>query len=367
MKIGLLTLPVETGYGSILQAVALKEQLVRRGHDVVLIRRQSKKKDNFVVLIGRILKKIFLDHSYIIRIRKKEREEFPIVTQYTQPFIEKHLSPFTKIFHSSNEMRKVNRMGLDAIVVGSDQVWRPGYMKNVCDYFLYQIDSSIRKYAYAASFGTSEWLFSEKDSLICTKALRQFKAVSVRESSGVKLCEEHFSVKPEFVLDPTMLFDYDFYSNFIENHNAEYENKLCAYILNQKRLMPIVVKYSLALSAEPIFPHGKVEDKTAPVSLRIVKPVSLWLDTIQSSKAVVTDSFHGMAFSIIFRKPFAVVINKERGGARFMSLLNALHLEHRIVDEETDFSKLKPIDWEVVERELARMRKRSNDFLDAIH
>lgn len=366
MKIGLLTLPVETGYGSILQAVALKHQLQLRGHEVVLIRRHGKRRDSLKRILGRTVKKYLLGKDVIIRLSKKERDEFPIITQYTQPFIDKYLQPYTKMYYSTWSMRQINNLGFDAIVVGSDQVWRPRYMQNVADFFLYEVNDSISKYAYAASLGTEDWRFSEKETMICGEAVRKFKAVSVRESSSVELCEKHFHIKPTFVLDPTLLCDSSFYSSFIDDHKFEREGKLCAYVLDHDDMMGMVNKYANLLSTEPVFPHGKVEDKTAPVNERIVKPVSTWLDCIKSSVAVITDSFHGMVFSIIFHRPFVVSINHQEGSARFLSLLKLLHLEHRIVNPDTDFTALQPIDWDEVDSILNKMRKISNDFLDGI-
>ncbi len=366
MKIGLLTLPVETGYGSILQAVALKALLEKRGHDVVLIRRHVYKKDSIIRLLGRLIKKILFNHNLVVRISKKERDEFPVITQHTQPFIDKHLQPRTDIFYSSEEMTKVNDLGFQAIVVGSDQVWRPGYMQNVADYFLYQVKNDIKKYAYAASFGTDNWMFSANETTVCGEAIKNFKAVSVRESSSVSLCEKYFNVKPTFVLDPTLLCDESFYSAFIDNHKSERDGKLCAYVLDYDDMMGMVSKYASVLSTDPVFPHGKVEDKTAPVNDRIVKPVSTWLDCIKSSAAVITDSFHGMVFSIIFHRPFAVSIHHQEGAARFLSLLSLLHLENRIVNNDTDFELLPDIDWDNVDKILNEMRIISNSFLNNI-
>ena len=263
-------------------------------------------------------------------------------------------------------MKKINKLGFDAIVVGSDQVWRPDYVQNVEDFFLYQIDNNIKKYSYAASFGTDEWLFTEKETSICRDAIKSFLKISIRESSTIDLCYDKLGKKPEFVLDPTLLLDNKFYSGLIENHESYREGKLCAYILNKKSLMPIVETYSKILDTSSVFPHSEVEDVSAPLDLRVVPSVSDWLDSIRSSQAVCTDSFHGMVFSIIFRKPFIVVVNKERGAARFLSLLNALNLEHRIVDESTDLNDLKPIDWGDVEDRLAKMQGQSIQFLKSI-
>ena len=280
-------------------------------------------------------------------------------------FVKSHIH-LTSPYSTLKDMEENEGTMYDVYIIGSDQVWRPGYVQNVADFFLYQIDNNIKKYSYAASFGTDEWLFTEKETSICRDAIKYFLKISIRESSTIDLCYDKLGKKPEFVLDPTLLLDNKFYSGLIEKHESYREGKLCAYILNKKSLMPIVETYSKILDTSSVFPHSEVEDVSAPLDLRVVPSVSDWLDSIRSSQAVCTDSFHGMAFSIIFRKPFIVVVNKERGAARFFSLLNALNLEHRIVDESTDLNDLKPIDWGDVEDRLAKMQGQSIQFLKSI-
>lgn len=369
MKIGLLTIPIETGYGSILQALALKTALKQRGHEVTLIRRHLKKRPYPLKrTLRRLVKKfIFMKWDTVILIDKKEQSEYPQVSQHTQPFVEKYLSPFSEIYYSSDEMKKINDEEYDCIVVGSDQVWRPGCMENICDYFLFQISDSIKKYAYAASLGVGNWTFSNKETGICQKAIQSFTNISVREVGAVKLCEKYLHRKPVFVLDPTLLFDGDFYCQFIKKHDISKERRVCAYILDRsKPKIHTVEMYAKSIHANFIYANNNTEDRQAPMAERIAPSVSSWLDSFSSSVSVITDSFHGMAFAIIFRKPFVVMINEERGAERFYSLLQLFHLEHRIVYPDTDFTNIRPIDWDLVEIELKKMRTVSNRFLDSI-
>lgn len=103
----------------------------------------------------------------------------------------------------------MDRLGLDAIIVGSDQVWRPDYSSCQPNYFLDFLpkDSKIRRISNAASFGGDNWDWSTELTARCAKLLQLFDAVSVREASGVRLCKEHFNVGAVNVLDPTMLLD----------------------------------------------------------------------------------------------------------------------------------------------------------------
>lgn len=371
MKIGLLTLPIETGYGSIMQAFALKTALSLRGHDVILLRRlRKKKKYNLKRIFRRSVKKYLLGRrDTIVLIDKKEAEEYLYVTQNTQRFVDKHLEPYSPAYYSSDEMAHISSLKLDAIVVGSDQVWRPGCMDSVEDYFLCPIEHlTIKKYAYAASFGIDEWIYSGKETETCKKAVRNFEKVSVREDSGVKLCRDYLEKNAEFVLDPTLLFEKSFYASYIgEKHDIAKEHKVCAFILDRTdEKLSVLKRLSNMVGKKYFFAANNTEDRQAPLQERIAPSVESWLDSFNSSDVIFTDSFHGCAFSIIFRKDFYVFINQGRGVGRFKSLLGMFGLEHRVVDANTDLSLVKPIDWKIVEKKLQEMQDVSNRFLDSI-
>lgn len=367
MKIGLLTLPLETGYGGIMQAFALKTALEKRGHQVILIRRLRRKHKLKRVFRRAIKKYVFLKKDTIIFIDKKEENEFPFVTQYTQKFIDSHLMPFSKAYFSSLAFKGIEHLGLDAVVVGSDQVWRPGCMDNIEDYFLTGIAGNIKRYAYAASLGSDAWVYTKKETACCREAVKLFSAVSVREQSGVSLCKKNLGVTPTFVLDPTLLFDSDFYMSFVNEHAVEKEHKICAFILDRSyEKLDILGKFSEQIGKDYFFAANNTEDRNAPLADRIAPSVESWLDSFYSADCVFTDSFHGCVFSIIFRKPFYVFINSARGADRFYSLLRLFGLEQCMIRENTDFSKIPNIDWDNVERVLVEMRKVSNDFLSDI-
>lgn len=371
MKIGLLTLPIETGYGSIMQAFALKTALCMRGHEVVLLRRlRKKKKYDIVRIIRRCIKKFILGKwDTVIFIDKKEMKEYPLVTQNTQKFVDKYLKPYSPVYYSSEDMVDISNLKLDTIVVGSDQVWRPGCMDRIEDFFLCAIVSSpIKKYAYAASFGVDDWIFTDNETNNCKQAAQAFSRISVREKSGVYLCEKYLNQKADFVLDPTLLFDKSFYVSLVGgNHNSSKEHKLCAFILDRTSDKQVILeKLSSLYNKSYFFASNNTENRQAPLKERIAPPVESWLDSFDSADVIFTDSFHGCAFSIIFRKDFFVYINKGRGTGRFMSLLGLLGLEHRIVDTNTDLALVPSINWSIVEEKLRKMQDISNSFLNSI-
>lgn len=364
MRIGLLTLPIGLGYGGIMQAFALKTALISLGHEVILIRR-LRKKHKLKRIIRRTIKKyIFRKKNTIIFIDKKDEDEYQIVTQFIQPFINNNLTPFSPVYLSSSEFKDVDKLNLDAIVVGSDQVWRPGCMDNVEDYFLYGIDKRIKRYAYAASFGVDYWEYTKKQTKHCRDAVKRFIGVSVRECSGVDLCKDKLGIDPTLVLDPTLLFDGNFYLSFVNEHDRNKENKICAYILDRSsNKMKLLENFSKSVCKDYFFAASENENREAPLDKRIAPSIGSWIDSFYSSDCVFTDSFHGCAFSIIFRKPFYAYINKGRGAERFYSLVKLLGLEQCIIKENTNIFDIPQIDWHKVEKNLSKMRKISNDYL----
>ena len=164
MRIGLLTLPLETGYGSILQAYVLKTVLTRQGHEVILIRRLVKKKrfDGWNILKRSVKKYIFRKPACVF-YDKKVYDEYLVITQHTQPFIDKWLQPFSPVYYNSRAYEDIRDLKCDAYIVGSDQVWRKGCMEEIKDYYFSPIDGRTAKLiAYAASFGIDEWTYSKK-------------------------------------------------------------------------------------------------------------------------------------------------------------------------------------------------------------
>ena len=195
MKIGILTLPLHTNYGGILQAYALQTVLERMGHEVSLI---EKRREPFKLPLwkaplsyGKRILKNMIGHPFPIFYEQKLNREIPVVCQYTDKFIKKHIK--RRIIDNYID---VHQYGFDAIVVGSDQIWRPKYFRPIEHAYLDFTEGwNIKRIAYAASFGTDKWEYTLKQTRICRRFLQSFDTVSVREISGVDLCREHFNIQ----------------------------------------------------------------------------------------------------------------------------------------------------------------------------
>lgn len=369
MKIGILTLPLHTNYGGILQAYALQTVLERMGHEVVVFDKilpepsLSLWKCPFVYskrlinkLLGRKDNIVFLE-QYVSKIK-------PIIQQNTNKFIKNYIhrvsfKTFAKIPNADT---------FNAIIVGSDQVWRPIYFgeDHVDDaYLAFARGWNIKRIAYAASFGVDKWEYSPLQTETCKSLLHNFDAISVREESGVKLCRECLECKAQLVLDPTMLLDKSDYVKIIKTSNVpKSKGNLLVYILDETLdktalIKNIADKYNL----KPFRVGSNTENIHAPLNERIQPPVEEWLRGFYDAEFVITDSFHACVFAILFEKQFVVIGNKKRGMSRFFSLLSQFGLENRLIAENLNVSSVDYIDFTLLRNRLAELKEKAMSFL----
>jgi len=366
MRVGILTLPLRTNYGGILQAYALQTVLERMGHGVVVLDRPYR-----ISLpvwkwpysySKRIIRKYLLGKQGKVFLERDYNRVYPVVSQYTRSFIDCYIHRVVV-----KDLFFLKEEDFDAFVVGSDQVWRPLYSPYSIEraYLDFASDWKLRRMAYAASFGTDSWEYTAGQTRRCGQLLKKFDVVGVRERAGVRLCREHFGVDAVHVLDPTMLLDADDYKRLVEAADMPPSNgSLFCYILDEtEEKSNLVSRLAREKGLVPFRGNSRVENWDAPWEQRIQPPVEQWLRGFMDAELVVTDSFHACVFSILFHKPFVVVGNKERGLARVESLLGMFGLRDALYTGES--SRIPAAyDWEEVDRKLAEWRKTSLELLE---
>ena len=368
MRIGIITLPFLFNYGGIIQAYALQKVLISLGHDVFILEHESvvprrlSIKIRYLIYIKRFVRKYLLGQRDIVIFEdKKNRERVLRAIQNNRQFIDSHM-----IIRNFNIDRACETYNYDCYVVGSDQVWRPKYTNPVEKYFLNFLkpDSPVLRIAYGASFGTDDWEFSEQQTVTCATLAQRFDLITVREKSGVTLCERYLHVKAKQVLDPTMLLDRDDYINIIKkDHIPHHAGNLFVYMLDDN-----ICKQEFVKKISNVL--GMSSFSVVPTQLGIlggtVYPgVSSWLRGFFDADFVVTDSFHGCVFSIIFNIPFVVIGNLSRGQARFDSLLALFNLQDRLVDVDNMSIRClsQSINWIEVNSIWDTMREHSMEIL----
>ena len=372
MKIGILTLPLHTNYGGILQAYALQTVLERMGHEVYVI--QVKRKEIPLLPLWKrylcyakraILKYIFGKKDVIVFYESHERTILPILRQNTNKFISKYIHSYH--INSFNEIG--NKNIFDAYVVGSDQIWRPlDSHWDIEDSFLrFDKQSVTIRIAYAASFGVDTWEYTSEQTENCRKLAQRFNIISVREDSAIHLCKKYLGIDANLVLDPTMLLEAKDYLNLVESSKVpKSRGNLMVYLLNtDEEKSEIVNKIVEDKGLTPILFTNNVENSYLPLEERIHPIVESWLRGFIDAEYVVTDSFHGCVFSILFHKPFVVFENEGRGISRIKSLLEIFNLCERLVQSDKSNTQIqrKTINWGHVDEVLSGMRESSHAIL----
>ena len=371
MKIAIITLPIHTNIGGILQAYALQTVLRNLGHSVDVVVRPTYMKDYRFYFL-KLLKRSFLclvssgckfkDILYENRIKR----EYSIIGLHTIPFIEKYIK--RRVISNWHELKYSD---YDTIIVGSDQIWRPKYFQDIEQaYLLFAKKWNIKRLTYAVSFGTNKWEYSKKITRKCLSLSQKFDNISVREDSGVYLCEKYLNVEASHVLDPTMLLDIDCYLQLANSKrkNETVTSKLFVYILDyNKKMQTVIDVVSKHYSLSPTWANNPyLEREEIAIEKRIALPVEEWLNTMIDSEVVLTDSFHATVFSILFNKTFWVYLNESRGADRIKSLLKIFKLEDRLILETKDFNKKKmngKIEWDTQNKILREWKKKSMDYL----
>ena len=376
MKIGIVTFFCVPNYGAMLQAYALWKYLEERGHEVEFIDYafgNARRIPLWKCIVSRQA------HGCFDAIRKKLEAyvRFNIV-HFSDSF------PRTRPVATFMELKDIG-MNYDALIVGSDQMWNPLWCSGepLPVVMLDFAAKGKKRIAYAVSFGTKEWK-QEQNADEAGRLLREFDAISVREESGIKLAQD-LSGRDDvnWLLDPTLLHTDSFYKALFNCRCCNQHKYLFSYILdeviNDENFEPV---FRTVMTASGI---TEIHTDKVPVSgllspicklLNVQSKVSVgrWLSEIANSDFVVTNSFHGTVFSILFHKPFITIpVSGEMSGMneRVASLLKIIGLSPRMININ-DLDVLKDIinttiDWYEVDRRLAGERLKTETFFKSIH
>lgn len=362
MKVGILTFHRSKNYGAVLQAFALQKVLKKKGFEAYIIDRYL----GYKTLFHRVYH-LFYPKFIYTRLTWKIFDRFS----------KKYIQPRTKKYNSARSLKQFNKTEkFDAVIVGSDQVWRMEFSQIGNNYFLDFInDHAVKKISYAASFGNDKWNGDKMVTKNICELLKDFNSISVREISGVKICADVFNLRATHVLDPTLLLNREDYESIIDISSDKYRNKkLVSYILGNK-LEELRYCDNFArknkLDYEDIYhAYSLYEFFSKPIYGRkkfIHLSVPQWLSEIKDAEYIITNSFHATVFAIIFGKQFIVLDHKSGGTSRLISLLNLTGLQDRFIHNIKDVSLehlQKPIDYKSAHSMIEIEKKRSFEFIE---
>lgn len=376
-SIGIITICKTNNYGAELQAFATQKRLEQMGYDAEIIDYLYYKNWRFkdTVLsrpfIAQSVKEKFLywlKYRFIGWIVDKilpvfNRNEKQRKRNY-QSFIDNGC--FSRQYKSMEELYHANT-DYDIYIVGSDQVWNPLSSSSIEPYFLTFAPRNARKLAYASSFGISS-LKPELTKRYAT-LLNNLDAISVREQSGVELVKQLTGRQAKLVVDPTLLLNKEGWMPYMKPIiGLTPQSYVLVYqLLPSQVLMDIALKIGQEKNL-PVYCICKrsyvMEQRNGTINILDAGPSEfLWL--ISNAACVITNSFHGTAFSVNFATPFCCILNRERkNNGRMTSLLNRLSLENHILyeDKVAEFEVMSA--FEAVKNEkLKELVKDSIDYL----
>ena len=347
MKIGLVTYTNTTdNYGQVLQCLACQEFLKQNGHEVYVLRLKDDKTKKEM-----LKEKVFSFVRFLFPFLRTEKGRIVSKWQRIAYKSEKKHPRFFELFrHDVFNIIEDSYNGLaslqfDAVASGSDQIWGSvskwymlGWTPDICIRF--SLSSSV-------GHGT----FSKEQILEARKYLVRYNYISVRERNGVELCNR-CGVESSLLLDPTFLLTKEDYLQFAKSKVKSISKRyVFVYLvganisLDVKEIFDFAKKYNLDVK------YVESQGRNEHVKDKIYATIPEWINLINNSSYVVTNSFHGMAFSIIFRKQFlSIPISGvfSSMNLRITDLAIQTKLESHIFTGKLD-ALFDPIDWTTVE------------------
>lgn len=350
-KIGIISLFGYNNYGNRLQMFAVQKVYEMLGYDSEIIKyKQEIPKDSFIIRLKVLVKHVLSLRSNLSILSLKNRR----ITNFKR---------HAKI-HYKESKDYVNPLAVDAnfhekysfLSVGSDQIW--GWFTHPISNFVFlQFAPFEKRITFSPSFGSSS--IDEKYRNIFTQGLKGFNAISVRESSGVKIVEEFTNKEATVLCDPTMCLSKTEWLQFATPHKNKPTGKfILTYFLGEKS--PKVANMLADISDE--FEIIDLNDLKSPQFYAITP--SEWVDYINSASLFLTDSFHGVVFSIVLQTPFAVYsrVGGESMQTRITNILEKFNMENRFEVSSND-SFLFNMDFSTTEEIIISEKSKAFAFL----
>ena len=359
-KIGILTFHTALNYGAVLQTYALQKFLNNIGIDNEVIDYRcpyiEKSYKPFLVSDGKIINSI-VRGIFFGNVIQKKRKVF-------QDFVSKNIStsPKYSIIKELIPLKDQYRY----FITGSDQVWSPIAAGFDEAYFLPFVAEN-RKYSYAASIGTTQLTVDQEIEF--KNRLKGFSIVSIREKSNEELIKKiDPTIEVAVHVDPTLLLSKSDWCKLTLDPIIKEPYLL---IFNVEK--PINnIDFAKKLAAEKQLKIVYINERTIikDKSIRYIQAPSpeKFITLFANADAVVTNSFHGTVFSLIFQKDFYVELdNKKQRNNRVEALLEMVHISNREITSSYSTSKFDPINWQLVEEVLKNERENSSKYLQRIN
>jgi hypothetical protein len=359
MRIAHLTLLHGYNYGGMLQAYATQKILKSYGHEVLTLDYHPGKK---VILLRKLSFNIAALHKsiqYLLDIR-----QFSGVSQFND--FRSHNFNFSAPCYNERQISSVCQE-IDAVVVGSDQVWSPSWVRP--PYFLdFDLDSKCKRLALSACCGqpSGDPQYLE----YCTKTISKFDAISVRNNFTAELVQKTTGREAEVVCDPTLATDLP-----TEEVNGITGSYIIVYVLNRKKSVMLaneVIRHLKSTTGLPVYSITPAELKGVESLEEVDKAIYgispfQWSHLIENAAYVVTDSFHGTMFAVKSHRNLMVLDSGFKSAGRFRTFLNAVGLEHMLIADANALLQIKTPpeshNWTAIDAKIAKMSETYHRFV----
>lgn len=362
-KIGILTFHNAHNYGAVLQAYALKTKLNRMGHEASVLNYRNK-------YIGRNYKKVLhIDFwkrdilpSRWGKVIREVRDVFYGLTEWQKQWQEFEDFTNDKLLDGNTKelsLEEAAASDIDVYVLGSDQIWARELTHGLDPAYFGQFAADKKKISYAASVPNGS--IPENEKPYFKQYLQSLSHISVREEKLAASLRELTGREVETVIDPTLLLEKEDYQELLYEKPLKQGEYVFAYFVVENEILSRLAKKAAELmGCELIELHYKKTPQFHASNMIFDAGPREFLTYIRDAKLIMTNSFHGTVFSILFRKKFYSVY-KENG--RIDNLLGFLGLTDRHIIEETGIKPEVEINYEQSEALLAEYRQKSVEFL----
>ncbi len=349
MKVGILTFHRANNFGAVLQCYALMSFLKDKGVDANVLDYcpdfLCEEKGNVLSCIGKRIK------AYL---------RFLLCWLFSKGEV-KHVDGFAFFRETAiNPVPVSEAEQMDVVVCGSDQIWNAKICGRLDPVFFALPFQHCRKISYAASNGSVELSDEAKEHFCCL--LENFDYISVRESSLQQQLSD-LGIKSELVLDPVLLAGSQLFEKIVTPIRQKRPYVLIYELTHLERTYELAHLIAVQLNAEVVVIGGGVKAylKGGFVNKQGLTPAQ-FVSYFKHAACVVTTSFHGTAFSLIYERPFYSMKMNTKRDDRILSILSSLDLLSRSIDDLSDFV-YSEVDYERVDCKLNILRGKSADFL----
>lgn len=371
-KIGIITILKVNNYGAELQAYATQRILQLMGYDAEIIdylfyknprhKRTKASAPTAKMSIGKHLKEFLF--PIFSKWKSLKYNDARIIRESKFDSFHLENTKLSVCYESLDELKAAD-LDYNILIAGSDQIWNPGIYSSIDPYLLCFGDSDIRRISYASSFGVSS--VPENVKLYYKKALQRFSAIGVREDAAVDLVRNFCGKDAQLVLDPTLLLNREQWMEVAKPIRIPSQPYILVYELSSIHYIKRVAVHISQLTGMPIVRVCKnaCREDAEPEIINIIDAgPAEFLYLLDNAGYVITNSFHGTAFSLNFGKQFYTIIpDGKSNNSRQKSILRLMDAEDRILKENAPFPDIKPVDSGKVEIILQKERKKSMLFL----